>query len=267
MTGGTPYRDSFFEAMRPGTRRSAEILVPYVVDLVGPRSVVDVGCGHGVWLKVFAEHGVEDVLGVDGEYIDESKLEISAERFMAADLAARLELRRRFDLAVSLEVGEHLPESAAATYVESLVALAPAVLFSAAIPGQGGIHHVNEQWPGYWADHFDRHRYRCIDCFRMRLWELDAMQPWYAQNALLFVSDELLASSRVLRAEHDRNGGRPLALVHPRIWTFPNPLGFLERLRRLGIMTEEEVTSKRLTIAEWRRAQEARHRMKSEEGS
>lgn len=167
---------------------------------------------------MFAEHGVEDVFGVDVEFIDRTKLEIPPERFLAADLTAPLELGRSFDLAVSLEVGEHLPESAAATYVQSLVALAPAILFSAAIPGQGGTHHVNEQWPGYWADHFDRHRYRCIDCFRRRFWQAAAIQPWYAQNTLLFVSAELLAANGDLRAEHDRSGGQPLALVHPRIW-------------------------------------------------
>jgi SAM-dependent methyltransferase len=256
----TPYDSAFFDRMRRGMRRSAEILVPIAVELVRPQSVIDVGCGHGVWAKVFAEHGVEDVFGVDGDYIDKSKLEIPSERFLAVDLTAPLELGRRFDLAVSLEVGEHLPESAAATYIESLVALAPAVLFSAAIPRQGGRHHVNEQWPGYWADHFDRHRYRCIDCFRMRLWQLDAIQPWYAQNSLLFVSPEVLAANDVLRVEHDRNGGPPRSLVHPTIWSYPNPLGFLERLRRLGIMTEEEVESKRELVAEWQRTQRRKRR-------
>jgi SAM-dependent methyltransferase len=262
MTTGTPYQDSFFDGMRSGARRSAEILVPHVMELVRPRSVVDVGCGRGVWLEVFAEHGVVDVLGVDGDYIDKTKLEIPPERFLSADLAAPLELSRRFDLAVSLEVGEHLPEDAAAVLVQSLVALAPAILFSAAIPGQGGRHHVNEQWPGYWADHFDRHGYRCIDCLRMRIWQLDAMQPWYAQNALMFVSAELLAASGVLRVEHDRTGGRPAALVHPRIWSSPNPLRSLQRLRDLGIMTEDEVAAKREAVAEWNRAERAKHRRK-----
>src|SRR4051812_22331925 len=258
VSSAAPYNRDFFQGMRAGMHRSAETLVPLAMELVRPKSVIDVGCGHGVWLSVFAEHGVDDVFGVDGDYIDEAQLEIPADRFLAADLTAPLELGRRFDLAVSLEVGEHLPESAAATYVESLVALAPAVLFSAAIPRQGGRHHVNEQWPGYWADHFDGHRYRCIDCFRMRLWQLDGIQPWYAQNSLMFVSQELLEATEALKDEHDRNGGPPISLVHPTIWSYPNPLGFLERLQRLGVMTEEEVQAKREQVAEWQREQRSR---------
>jgi hypothetical protein len=98
----------------------------------------------------------------------------------------------------------------------------------------------------------------------MRLWQLDAMQPWYAQNALLFVSEELLASSDALHAEHARTGGPPPALVHPRIWSRPNPHADLERLRRLGILTREEVAAKREAVAEWNRNERAKHRRKRE---
>jgi SAM-dependent methyltransferase len=113
------------------------------------RSVVDFGCGSGVWLAAWQRLVVDDVIGVDGEQA-RSSLKISAERFLAADLRKPIRLGRRFDLAQSLEVAEHLPPQSASVFVETLTTHAPLILFSAAVPGQGGEHHVNEQPPEYW---------------------------------------------------------------------------------------------------------------------
>jgi SAM-dependent methyltransferase len=200
-----------------GARISAEVLVPLVIDLVQPRAVVDVGCGRGVWLEVFRAHGVEDLFGVDVERDD---LQIDLRRFMAADLTEPLEVGRGFDLAVSLEVAEHLPPEAAETLVASLATLAPVVLFSAAIPRQmgEGRFHLNEQWPAYWAEHFERHGLHCIDAVRPKVWDRDEVRVWYVQNTLLYATDEALAANPTLRAEHERRGGRPMAIVHPRMW-------------------------------------------------
>ena len=131
------YTAEFFANHQKLARRSADAIVPIVMELVGPSSVIDLGCGIGTWLAAFRRHGVDDVLGVDGEWVPLDSLEIPRECFVAARLDRRLRLDRRFDLAVSLEVAEHLPESAAKQLVASAVALAPCVLFSAAIPHQG----------------------------------------------------------------------------------------------------------------------------------
>src|SRR5262249_5217435 len=152
----TPYDAAFYEAQADGSLRSARVVVPLVTRLVEPRSVVDVGCGVGTWLRAFVENGVEDVLGVDGAYVDRNRLCIDPARFQAMDLARPQPLGRTFDLAVCLEVGEHLPTRAAPGLVAMLTA-APVVLFSAAIPGQGGTNHVNEQWPNFWQRLFSRY--------------------------------------------------------------------------------------------------------------
>ena len=111
------YTDHFYLRQRDGSRRSAAAIIPLVLDLVPARSVVDVGCGVGTWLSVFIDRGVADVLGVDGGYVDRALLEIRPERFIAADLRKPLRSGRAFDLAVSLEVAEHLPAECAATFV------------------------------------------------------------------------------------------------------------------------------------------------------
>ncbi len=211
------YRPEYFSYLREGSRRSAGAIVPLVVEIMHPNSVIDFGCGTGTWLAVFQEYGVPDVLGIDGDYVERSSLEIHEERFLAWDLTSHLRLDRTFDLAISLEVGEHLPASSAEDFVASLTSAAPVVLFSAAIPFQKGQGHVNEQWPDYWADLFAMQNYVCIDLLRPILWNDEAVEWWYAQNILIYASQEILNRYPALQGEYRSHGGRhPLRLVHPR---------------------------------------------------
>jgi hypothetical protein len=184
----SPYDAGFYAEGRRHALQSARRLVPAILRLVPARSVVDVGCGLGTWLSVFVEHGVADVLGIDGGHVRGVGLEIAADRFLAHDLSRPLTLTRRFDLAMSLEVAEHLPAAAAAGFVAGLCALAPVVLFSAAVPSQGGVHHVNEQWPDHWARCFAAHDYMCADVLRLAFWDDPDVSWWYAQNACLYVA-------------------------------------------------------------------------------
>lgn len=192
------------------------MIVPLVVRRLRPQSVVDVGCGLGTWLAVFGENGVADVVGVDGDYVDPARLEIPPVSFVAHDLSRSLRLDRRFDLALSLEVAEHLPPRCAATFVDSLTALAPFVLFSAAIPFQGGTNHVNEQWPDYWAALFEARGFAPVDCFRRHVWGNDDVEWWYAQNTLLFVEEGRLGVPPGGGPPLERTPRAQLALVHPR---------------------------------------------------
>jgi SAM-dependent methyltransferase len=209
------YGRGYFEAHLALTKRSAEVVVPLVTAMLEPRSVCDVGCGRGIWLAVFEQHGATEILGMDGDYVDRELLEIDPDRFQSADLERGVPAAGRFDLAVSLEVAEHIPDSAAAGFVDGLVALAPAVLFSAAVPGQGGNRHINEQWPDYWRALFGKHDYLPIDCIRPVIWEQREVRIWYRQNTILYASRNLIESSERLREAHARYGDRPLSLVHP----------------------------------------------------
>ena len=216
------YTDAYFAMHESGAVRSARAIVPLVIDLIHPRSVVDVGCGTGAWLSVVIDSGVDDVLGVDGAYVDPARLLIPAERFVAHDLETPLELGRRFELALSLEVAEHLPASSGSVHIKSLVDLAPVVLFSAAVPGQGGIGHVNEQWQDYWAGLFAEHNYVPVDAIRPVIWKRQEVEPWYAQNVLLYVARDVLAQFPRLEAEAGRND-RLLRVVHPEIFAIYRP--------------------------------------------
>jgi len=181
---------------------------------------VDVGCGQGGWLAVFRKLGVEDVFGVDGDYTDRDALQIPQDRFHPADLSKPLSLTRTFDLAVSLEVAEHLPAECADVFVGSLTRLASIILFSAAIPFQGGNHHLNEEWPDKWAELFRRRGYWAVDPLRKQVWENEAVEWWYAQNTLLFVRADLLEDVPALKAEFERTDPHQLRLVHPRQYLY-----------------------------------------------
>ncbi|HTZ78604.1 MAG TPA: class I SAM-dependent methyltransferase [Stellaceae bacterium] len=151
-------------------------------------SVLDVGCGRGAWLSEWSRQDVS-VTGVDGSYVDRKSLLIPESRFIAADLSRPIDLGRKFDLVQSLEVAEHLPEAAADTFVDTLARHGPTILFSAAVPGQGGEHHVNEQPYDYWRDKFRRRGYLAFDALRPMLTGDHRVEPWYRYNVLLFIAE------------------------------------------------------------------------------
>ena len=162
------YTPRFFSDIQERGVESAERVVPFIVDLLSPSKVIDVGCATGYWLAAFASSGVETIRGLDGDYVDRASLLIDQDSFTAHDLRhLPLPVDDHYDLAVCLEVAEHLPAPLARTLVSELVRLAPAVLFSAAIPGQGAhgraASHINERWQSYWANLFQIHDYRQID--------------------------------------------------------------------------------------------------------
>jgi SAM-dependent methyltransferase len=181
------YSPAFYRQFDDETSRSARVCVPLIVDLLHPRCVVDVGCGMGQWLREFAAHGVADYLGIDGPHVQAQQLRIAPECFRAHDLTRPLLLDRRFDVALSLEVAEHLPRSQAAAFVELLTKAAPAVVFSAALPLQGGFGHVNEQWPWYWKQLFAARGYVHLDPFRKAIWRDPGVAVYYQQNLFLYV--------------------------------------------------------------------------------
>jgi SAM-dependent methyltransferase len=186
----TPYSSFFYAEQQSGSIASAECVVPHVLSLFPVSSVLDVGCGVGGWLEVFARNGVVDYLGVDGAYVPLNMLKIPVDRFRALDVCNLPDFGRKFDLVCSLEVAEHLPAAAAGRFVAGLVNAAPVVLFSAAIPHQGGTAHVNEQWQAYWAERFAEHGYLPVDCVRPLIYGRSGIEWWYRQNILVFCPAE-----------------------------------------------------------------------------
>jgi SAM-dependent methyltransferase len=187
------YNADFYGFLTSFAIRSAEQIVPLLRAELTIASVADFGCGQGAWLSVWRKAGAA-VVGVDGPYIDRRHLMIAAEEFQAADLGSRIDLGRRFDLVQSLEVAEHVPAERAAAFIDTLTAHGRLVLFSAAVPGQGGEHHINEQPLEYWRAKFRDHGYLAIDYIRPQVVGNELIQNWYRNNIVLYVHESCLAA-------------------------------------------------------------------------
>lgn len=178
------YDKDFYGEINDGAIASAQVIVPLVVDIFRPKSVIDFGCGTGAWLSEFVMWGVDEIYGLDGS--DEGHGLIGDEEFELVDLAQPYEFDRKFDLAMSLEVAEHLPYESADTFVDNVCNSSDNILWSAAVPGQRGVNHVNEQWPSFWAPKFLERGFYCNGSFRYRFWDNRQVETWYKQNILLF---------------------------------------------------------------------------------
>jgi hypothetical protein len=209
------YNSSFFSDQMDGSYASARTVMPHLISLCHPECIVDFGCGVGSWLKACRESGIHDITGVDGDYVQRQLLMIPPDNFVSADLTRPVDLGKRFDLVLSLEVAEHLPPGAASTFVDTLTRHGDIILFSAAIPTQGGIHHVNEQWAQYWRGLFAQRAYVCIDCLREVFWDADKVEWWYRQNMFLYVAEHAVSRYPSLLAARSRSTSLPINLLHP----------------------------------------------------
>jgi SAM-dependent methyltransferase len=235
-----PYDRAFYKTNSNNSSSSAGQVVPYLVSLFRPQSVVDVGCGIGTWAAEFRRQGVPDVIGIDGAYVDKSQLRIPESSFLSWDLERPLASGQSFDLAVSLEVAEHLRPSRAASFVEDLIRLAPLVVFSAAVPLQGGTNHVNEQWGSYWNSLFAAKGFHSVDCLRARFWNDPGVAVWYRQNMMVYASEERVQEFAPFDQTMPRDAVHPelfdLKMTQPRLKVVLKSLpGALKRCVKLRL--------------------------------
>jgi SAM-dependent methyltransferase len=189
------YSDTFLNYTARSSSLSARRIVAVMRSATPITSVLDVGCARGTWLREWRDAGVADIQGIDGSYVDQASILIDGARFATADLAAGFALGRSFDLVQCLEVAEHLPNRASAGFVDCLVAHSRGlVLFSAAPPGQGGEHHVNEQPYEYWRELFRARGYHAIDWVRPKLSGDKEISFWYRYNIMLYASAAMIPS-------------------------------------------------------------------------
>jgi hypothetical protein len=177
-------------------------------------------------------------------------------KFSNADLETDINDPGNFDLTICVEVAEHLTAGRARRIVETLCSAADVIVFSAAIPLQGGTHHINEQFQSFWAQHFDACGYERCDYFRPRIWLRTDVEPWYRQNLLLYVR----RSHPVLN--NMRNASLvpgPLDIVHPEIFT-----GNVEYYKRA--LESPTLRLRAEMIVRWTRRQMSRALLRGDRG-
>lgn len=203
------YDEKFFQYTNQISARSADVIVPLLYRALEPQSVLDLGCGCGVWLARWSQSGVEEIVGIDGDYVRREDLAISPASFLSRDLAEPVDLGRRFDLAQSLEVAEHLPESRARSFVSDLCRHSDVVFFGAAPPGQGGENHINEQPYEYWQRLFEEQGYEAYDFVRPRVLHRHEVTPWHRYNPVLYVRAGKALPDEILKTRIPRGTAVP----------------------------------------------------------
>jgi SAM-dependent methyltransferase len=224
------YTDDFYDGLISGTLRSAARYVDFLSTLYRPMSVVDLGCGRGTWLKAFRDGGAKKVVGFDGPWNTQTNMVDQAIEFHAVDLNKPISTDRmeRFDLAISLEVAEHLEASSASTFIDSLTRLSDVILFGAAFTLQGGTGHINEQPHTYWAQKFALHGYEPYDLFRPLFWGDEDVEYWYQQNIFLYVRKNSPIAGLLSSAGHP-------AMKNIKFMDCVHPTLYLERIQEVSI--------------------------------
>lgn len=189
-------------------------IVPILTGIFNPSSVVDVGCGIGTFLYCFKQQGVKEVAGIDGPWANKELVSkyLASEEFIECNLEESFNLKRNFDMAICLEVAEHLQPEPADKLINNLVSLSKIIVFSAAIPGQGGQNHINEQWMSYWQTRFSQHGYQVLDMLRPYFWENEKIHWWYRQNMFVIIHESMLHNEFKLP---ELVPGKILNYVHP----------------------------------------------------
>ena len=182
------YSEKYYERRRNLSLTSAGKTLHHLKKFYDFSTVVDFGCGTGTWLKVCQEIGCKNTLGLD-DYAEETLLEIPKENFLRKNIGESIELKKKYDLAISLEAAEHIGKDFSENIVKNLVHASDVILFSAALPGQGGTNHVNEQPPNFWAEKFKKHKFVQYDFLRSLIWEEDEVAWWYKQNIFLYINE------------------------------------------------------------------------------
>jgi hypothetical protein len=216
----TPYNEDFYKPQIEGSYNSAVAYVNHLTKIFAPKSVADLGCGRGAWLKAFGEHGATDLFGFDGSWNDQEKMIDDNIKFNPTDLNKPIARpKKRFDLAISLEVAEHLNEESSTVFVQNLISLSDVVMFGAAYVGQGGTDHINEQLHTYWAEKFIKCGYVPYDLFRPAMWGNKQIEFYYQQNTFLYVKHTSDVNNKLRQA-----GYQPIEniefmnCIHPKLY-------------------------------------------------
>lgn len=181
------YDNDFYLDQVDGSLTSARIFLDHLFNIFEPKTVIDIGCGRGTWLKAFGERGTITLVGHDGPWNSQSQMIDDKIRFVEVDLNKPFTPTQRFDLALSLEVAEHLRPEHASAFVDALTSCSDVIMFGAAIKGQPGADHINAQYHSYWGKLYSDRGYAIFDYFRPKFWSDDRVKYWYRQNTFLYI--------------------------------------------------------------------------------
>lgn len=207
------YDEKYYKKHQDGSYRSALRLLRFIYGLTHFQTMVDYGCGMGTWGIAAKELGTTNYLGIDQHTYDTTYMLIDRSEYLQKDLRVPIDLHFCYDLAVCVEVAEHISEGHADMLVENICCNSKVVLFSAALSYQGGTGHVNEQPCSYWAKKFQKNGYRPVDCIRPVFWENEQIEIWYRNNCILYMTSDAFEQIK----KNLPKISFPIDIVHPQM--------------------------------------------------
>lgn len=210
------------------TYNAAKKIAPIVSESIGvPKSIVDLGGGAGAFLKAFKELGTEKVVCIDHPSITAEDLLINQNEFLPCNLNKELPSPIKSELAISTEFAEHVSKDRSKSVVDFLTSCSNIILFSSAIPRQGGIEHINEQRPSFWRNLFQSRGYERVDIIRQKIIFDRSIPFWFPQNLFLYVNQKLLEQDQLNISVQSQFIPPEFEIVHSRILERPVTLGEL----------------------------------------
>lgn len=160
------YDESYYRKHEKGSYNSAITILEYILSFYKFNSLIDLGCGMGTWCKAASDLGVENILGLDQHVYEQQYMLISDKNYIRFNLKNKLNGYGPFDIAISVEVAEHIDNTYVDSFIRNVCSQSNVVLFSAALPFQGGTGHINEKRCSFWKQKFNKYGYEIIDCIR-----------------------------------------------------------------------------------------------------
>lgn len=186
------YDEKYYKKHQDGSYQSAQIILRLIYTITAFQTVIDYGCGIGTWGKAAKSLGVSRYVGIDQNPYDATYMLINSCNYIQQDLQEPINLKSRFDLTICVEVAEHIPKGKADILLDNVCQNSEVVLFSAALVGQGGTGHINEQPCSYWIEKFSVRGYVPVDCIRPTFWNDEEIEIWYRNNCMLYMTPKAL---------------------------------------------------------------------------
>jgi hypothetical protein len=167
-----------------------------------PKQIIDFGCGTGALAKAFACLGVQ-VQAIDG-YSEPDFSTHDNIRFTKLDLndidAVHEFLKQfdaKFDLAISIEVAEHLNPAVSSSFIEWMTSVADVIVFSAAVPSQDGDGHINCRSRSDWYQFIKKYDFTIADTLRQHFISNPNLGLWHKFNVVDYVQKDTAFAKRI----------------------------------------------------------------------
>lgn len=199
------YDSNFYDNQSIGSYQSAKVILGILFQAIKVRSILDVGCGVGTWLRAAKELGCRECVGVEGKWVVNKMQPKNGVIIKIQNLEKKIKINKKYNLTISMEVAEHLTPKRAKSFVRDLCRSSDIILFSAATPAQGGVNHLNEKPISFWASIFLKHGFIPFDVIRPLVKHNTKVEPWYRKNSILFISNKKITYNKILHINFFKN--------------------------------------------------------------